>query len=268
VRGLIPAQRDSHATHKVRAFNRLIESVWGYSVNLNTHPAYADFRRRQAQIRAQGETPSGSALADTLVAYSEKGAAYVTLIRRIIATNRLEELDNALLHRKPFKGSSLLLGEGAEIAADDQRKNLGAVNAAIDRSHVVVGVGELLLARSIIGCLYTDMVEISLVKGTLPKVLLRPVAEHRFRGIADHGDDHGIFGDEMRVHERSLDAFNPPTLAANGIGFGLDAFGDGGNFFEHLVGIVARQQPSVDSNSATLLYGMGSVGEAADVDKG
>tara|TARA_B100000686_G_scaffold303999_1_gene341281 strand:- start:902 stop:1864 length:963 start_codon:yes stop_codon:yes gene_type:complete len=105
VHGLIPAQRDSHATHKVRTFNRLIESVWSYSVNLNTHPAYADFRRRRAQIRAQGETPAGGALTDTLVAYSEKGPAYVTLIRRIIATNRLSELDNAHLDRKPFKGS-------------------------------------------------------------------------------------------------------------------------------------------------------------------
>ena len=100
VRGLIPAQRERHATHKVRAYNRLIESVWGYSVNLNTHPAYADFRRRRAQIRAQGKTPSGGALADTLVAYSEKGSAYVNMLRRIITTNRLGELDNALLDRK------------------------------------------------------------------------------------------------------------------------------------------------------------------------
>ena len=105
VRGMIPSQRGGSSKHRVRSFNRLIESVWGYSVNLNSHRAYGDFRKIRARSRAKNEPPSGYNLAAALTAYSEKGAAYVALIRGIMAANKLGALDSARLDRTPLVGS-------------------------------------------------------------------------------------------------------------------------------------------------------------------
>ena len=105
VRGMTPVARTGASTHRVRSFNRLIESVWGYSVNLNSHRAYAGFRKRRAESREHGDISRGTDLAATLVAYSQKGPAYVTLIQRLITQNDLDELDTARLDPTPFVGS-------------------------------------------------------------------------------------------------------------------------------------------------------------------
>ena len=105
VRGMIPAERGSASAHRVRSFDRLIESVWGYTVNLNSHRAYTEFRQIRARARAAGKTAPGHELAAGLKAYSEKRAGYVALLRRIIATNRLDEFDDTHLDRTPFVGS-------------------------------------------------------------------------------------------------------------------------------------------------------------------
>ena len=105
VRGVIPADRAGTSSHRVRSFNRLIKSVWGYTVNLNSHRAYAGFRKRRAAIRAAGQTPLGADLVALLVAYSQQGQAYVSLLRRLIAQNDLGVLDTARLDRTPFVGS-------------------------------------------------------------------------------------------------------------------------------------------------------------------
>jgi Bax protein len=102
---MIPGERTGTSTHRVRSFSRLIESVWGYTVNLNSHKAYAGFRERRAAIRAAGQTPRGDDLAAELVAYSQQGPAYVALLRRLITENDLGALDTARLDRTPFIGS-------------------------------------------------------------------------------------------------------------------------------------------------------------------
>lgn len=98
-RALKPARRDAKKTHRVRAFDRLIDSVWAYARNLNAHPAYRELRR----LRAAGKA-AGAQLAATLVTYSQKRAAYVALIRRIIAENGLARLDGTKLAPKPPPG--------------------------------------------------------------------------------------------------------------------------------------------------------------------
>lgn len=98
-RGLKPKRRDEGKTHGIKTYNRLIDSVWDYARNLNTHRAY----RRMRSLRAGGST-RGTQLAPELNAYSEKGAEYVALIHRIIAKNGLSRLDGLSLARTPPPG--------------------------------------------------------------------------------------------------------------------------------------------------------------------
>ena len=97
-RHMTPAQRDEGMTHRVKAFSTLVDSVRAYVANLNTHRAYATFRRDRAAMRASGRPVDGMVLAGRLTRYSERGAGYVKTIRSIISVNRLSQLDDARLH--------------------------------------------------------------------------------------------------------------------------------------------------------------------------
>ena len=97
VRGLLPADRSENQFHRVRAFSKLIRSVWKYAHNLNTHPAYGEFRQRRGETRQAGKPLSGSVLALTLTRYSERGPAYTEELRTIIRVNRLNEFDRTKL---------------------------------------------------------------------------------------------------------------------------------------------------------------------------
>jgi len=97
VRGLSPAKRGENQFHRVRAFSKLIRSVWKYAHNLNTHPAYKEFRLRRGETRRADKSPSGDLLALTLTRYSERGTAYTEELRTIIRANRLSELDGTKL---------------------------------------------------------------------------------------------------------------------------------------------------------------------------
>ena len=102
VRGLLPADRSENQFHRVRAFSKLIRSVWKYAHNLNTHPAYGEFRQRRGETRQAGKPLSGSVLALTLTRYSERGPAYTEEFRTIIRVNRLNEFDDTkLIDTKP-----------------------------------------------------------------------------------------------------------------------------------------------------------------------
>jgi Bax protein len=101
VRGLRPAKRSDSRSHRVRAFETLIRSVWNYALNLNTHPGYREFRQARASARHAGRPLSGNLLASTLSRYSERGAVYTEELRTIIRANRLSELDGANLTEPP-----------------------------------------------------------------------------------------------------------------------------------------------------------------------
>jgi Bax protein len=95
--GLKPKNREAGKTHRVKAYNRLIESVWDYARNLNSNRAYRNFRQMRARLAADGARPSGTMLAATLASYSQKGMAYVGLLRDVIRQNELARLDAAKL---------------------------------------------------------------------------------------------------------------------------------------------------------------------------
>lgn len=102
--GIVPLERDAGATHKIKSFGHLMEAVYGYVINLNTHRAYRDFRRQRLALSLNRERPSGSQLAESLIRYSERGDSYVRDIQSIIRQNRLDAFDQAWLeHSGPHR---------------------------------------------------------------------------------------------------------------------------------------------------------------------
>lgn len=88
--GLVPAARPPNAEHEVRVFPSVGDAVRSYMRNLNSHPAYAEFRAMRMRARTQGREPTGEELAAGLEQYSERGQAYVEQVRHIIRSNDLE----------------------------------------------------------------------------------------------------------------------------------------------------------------------------------
>ena len=95
--GLKPANLGADAGFVVRSFDRAIDAAAAYSLNLNTHPAYRDFRAARARMRAAGAPLDAEALAGHLLRYSERGQDYVRTLRIIMRANRLDELRQASL---------------------------------------------------------------------------------------------------------------------------------------------------------------------------
>ncbi len=92
--GLIPAGRADGGQYEVRRFADLEASIRAYARNLNSHPAYDDFRVQRASRRPKADP---IALAATLSAYSELGAEYADLLGQVIRENQLRQLDTARL---------------------------------------------------------------------------------------------------------------------------------------------------------------------------
>lgn len=95
--GIEPLRRDDGRTHKIRAFDTLLDSVQAYALNLNSHNAYGALRKARAAMRAAGRAPNGYALAGYLTRYSERGEAYVEGLRSLMETNELGRFDEAKL---------------------------------------------------------------------------------------------------------------------------------------------------------------------------
>ena len=96
-KGIVPKGREAGKDHKIRAFDDIRESVESYVRNLNTHRAYKELRKLRAKQRQSDKLIDSVMLASALTKYSEKGSVYVDLLRRIIAGNKLQMLDNAQL---------------------------------------------------------------------------------------------------------------------------------------------------------------------------
>ena len=99
-RGIVPARRDADRSHKIKAFETLLDAVRAYARNLNTHRAYSQFRLERASLRREGTFLDGLALSSSLSKYSERGEDYVDSIKSLIRGNRLEKLDGAKLSEK------------------------------------------------------------------------------------------------------------------------------------------------------------------------
>lgn len=91
--GLVPTERPDGARYLVRSFKTLRASVRAYLDNLNTHPAYGDFRALRADMRRAGTPLDGPSLVGTLLAYSERGEDYIGSLRTIMRVNGLGAYD-------------------------------------------------------------------------------------------------------------------------------------------------------------------------------
>jgi Bax protein len=92
--GLIPKRRDPDKTHAVKKFDRLEDSVISYMFNINTHPAYYDFRvvRRLTSALRLTSTAVNYKI-QYLAAYAEIGQKYVDQLELILETNSLQIFD-------------------------------------------------------------------------------------------------------------------------------------------------------------------------------
>ena len=82
---------------KVVKYPSLSEGVGYYMLNLNTHPAYKDFRRARAQMRDEGRDPDSRHLATRLTQYSEIPKTYSKILHQIIEAENLEDFDGVRL---------------------------------------------------------------------------------------------------------------------------------------------------------------------------
>jgi Bax protein len=113
--GLVPEQqRKSLGDHRIASFNWPFDSVRGYFLNLMSHPAYEDFRKLRAKLRAEDKPLNSIALADGLLQYSERGQEYVDGLKAIITKNMLDVADDAIFRDGPTK---YLVGSMNEEAA-------------------------------------------------------------------------------------------------------------------------------------------------------
>jgi Bax protein len=88
---------ESGTIAEVKMFDSLAAAVQAYAYNLNTHRAYAEFRKVRTQMRSSGRVIDGYELANHLIRYSERKLDYVQAVRGLIRFNKLQAFDQARL---------------------------------------------------------------------------------------------------------------------------------------------------------------------------
>ncbi len=101
--GIIPLEREHGETHSIRRFNNLISAVEGYALNLNTHPAYEDFRTERSKFATAEDIVINDDMLFTLLYYSERGFEYIDNLNSIIQENNLSSFDEAKLEQNSFQ---------------------------------------------------------------------------------------------------------------------------------------------------------------------
>jgi len=89
--GIIPRQRDENATHRIRVFKTLEDSLAVYMRNLNRNNAYKEFRDLRAKYRQENKKFDGIVAATTLEKYSQLGQKYVKIIQTMVKQFRQEK---------------------------------------------------------------------------------------------------------------------------------------------------------------------------------
>ena len=134
-KGLVPEQqRADLGDHRIAAFDWPFDSVRGYFINLMSHPAYEDFRRIRAQLRADGQPLSSLVLADGLTSYSERGQEYVDTLKGMIRVNRLDIADGAIFRDEPMR---FVVGAENAAAAAELREEIVELRASGDLDLII-----------------------------------------------------------------------------------------------------------------------------------
>lgn len=91
--GLVPTGRSVDATHEVKVFDSVSDSVEAYFRNLNTHNGYISLRNIRAELRQLSLPLDSTYLAWGLESYSSRGNLYIQELIDMIHYNRLQKLD-------------------------------------------------------------------------------------------------------------------------------------------------------------------------------
>lgn len=88
--GIVPTRRAASATHEVRKFDSIEDSLNSYYRNINTNNAYRSLRDLRAKIRHSEQQFTGHALVAGLGKYCGRGDIYITEVRSLIHSAKLE----------------------------------------------------------------------------------------------------------------------------------------------------------------------------------
>jgi len=102
-KGMIPLEREHGESHSIRKFNSLISAVESYALNLNTHPAYKDFRMERNKFPSSDQIKVNEDLLFTLLYYSELGFEYIDNLNNIMGSNNMRAFDKARLQKTPYE---------------------------------------------------------------------------------------------------------------------------------------------------------------------
>ena len=93
----IKPKENLDANFSVKSFDSLLDSVNSYILNLNTHPAYKEFRNFRISQYNSGKNITGIDMANFLDKYAEIGFEYVTKVKKMIKKNQLINYENSIL---------------------------------------------------------------------------------------------------------------------------------------------------------------------------
>jgi hypothetical protein len=117
--GMTPAQqRKNLGDYRIASFGWPFDSVRGYFLNLSSHPAYEDFRRRRIELKAANKPVTALALADGLLNYSGRGQEYVDTLKGIIRVDHFDLADGATARNEPL---GFVIGVAGTSAAAGER---------------------------------------------------------------------------------------------------------------------------------------------------
>ncbi len=88
--GIVPSRRAASATHEVRRFDSIEESINSYYRNINTNNAYRSLRDLRAKIRHDAARFNGRNLVAGLGKYCGRGEIYIAEVRSLINHRNLE----------------------------------------------------------------------------------------------------------------------------------------------------------------------------------
>jgi Bax protein len=88
--GIVPTRRAASATHEVRKFDSIEDSINSYYRNINTNNAYRNLRDLRAKIRHDDTKFNARNLVAGLGKYCGRGEVYITEVRSLIAQAKLE----------------------------------------------------------------------------------------------------------------------------------------------------------------------------------
>lgn len=92
--GMKPAKREIGATHFIRIFKSMQDSISAYILNLNRNRAYLSFQKKRFYLRSKNLNPDGLILSQTMINYSGIADEYLKILKQVIKKNKLKEYDN------------------------------------------------------------------------------------------------------------------------------------------------------------------------------